>query len=152
MPPGVLLLFIILVIFSCGKNTNNYSVTDHTVGMVKIRAWSGYTYGYARGDTLWDTVHVAWPEYFYHTITDTSFSVQKINGFAINVDGVVLIFRTVDSVNKIMRFDSTYANSTTSFLIWNFGQDTMHYEFHKIYGHNDSAMKYYETNKILHSH
>ena len=146
-----LFLCITLIIPGCNKNTNNYSVTDHTTGMIKIRSWSGYAFGNSRGDTLWNTVHVAWPEYFCHTVTDTSFSVLKVNGFSINVEGTELAFRSVDSVNKIVKFDFTYANSATSFLIWDFGQDTMYYEFHKIYGHNDSANKYYETNQVLRS-
>lgn len=153
LPVLPLLLCIAVAVYSCSKSGSNYSTTDHTVGMIKIRPWSGYSSGFNRGDTLYsslDTHHVAWPKAYYRTITDTSVSVVRDDGFTVSMLGVVMRYRTTDSTLKYIRFDST-SSASTGILLYFFGNDSMHFEYHLVTGFNDTAKQYYQVNEFLHS-
>jgi hypothetical protein len=148
---SLVLLFAVMLIFpGCKKNSNNYSVTDHTVGMNKVRTWTGYSNGYYYGDTSWAGKDITWPKWYMYTTTDSPCAVLPVNGFVVNVMGRILNWRSTDSVLKIVVFDSIYANSQRSFLIWDYGQDTMRLEFHRMMGWNDTLKLYYQDNKYLH--
>src|ERR1022692_3341214 len=101
--------FIVWAFLSCSKGGNNYSAADHTVGLVNIiRAWSGTANGYIKGDTMYpgDTTHYAWPKAYSRVITDTTFPVQKVNGFDVSVLAENINYSSTDSVNKIVKFDT----------------------------------------------
>ncbi len=140
-------------IYSCKKGSNDYSVTDHTTGMVKMRSWSGTASGYVKTDTvlLPDTAHVDWASLFNQSITDTSFSVEKINGFQVSVLAMPFNYVLTDTVNKIVRFDTTLSGSATSILTYYYGRDSMTYEFHHITGYSTHAAQYYQVNEFLHT-
>jgi hypothetical protein len=153
--PFVILFSITVIIFGCGKGSGNYSVADHTTGIANVtRSWSGSSTGFVQGDTLFagDTTHYAWPKAFSRTINDTSFSIQKINGFEIAVIGYPLNYLLTDSVtNHMVKFDSTIVGSPTSFLEYFYGKDSMYFEFHQIGAYNSRANQYYQVNISLHT-
>lgn len=137
-------------LISCDKNKNYYAVTDYTSGMLTTRHWTGYAYGFAIGDTVIAPDTLAWPKYYYRNI-DTSFNIQKVNSFAVSLCGMRLVFRSVDSVSKIVTYDSTYANSQRSFLIFDYGLNTMRCELHKTGDYNAAAGKAYSSDWVISS-
>ncbi len=152
---SVFLFSPFFLFFSCGKSSGGgYTNTDHTVGMIKIRAWSGYIYGYIIGDTMLpvDTTHYPWPKYFYHAVNDTSFEVGKIDGFTITMPGTTLPYRFTDPATKLERFDTTLGNAVPSFLMYYPAIDSMSYEFHQLNGLNVNANKYYQVKMYLATH
>src|SRR4051812_43906650 len=92
------LFFIFIVISGCHRNDNNYTAADHTVGMLNVRTWSGTANGNTAKDTLIGTTNTKWLAHFSRTITDTTFAVQKIDGFSISILGTTLQFVSTDSV------------------------------------------------------
>ncbi len=141
-----------LCVASCSKSSNNYTVTDHTVGMVGIRHWTGSKDGYTPGDTtIMSTVHHAWPLHFSHLITDTTFAIEKINGFSINMVGFVLAYRTTDSVAQTVRYDSVITGTLTASLIYFFGKDSIGFEVHRVDSFSSDANQYYQLNEVLHT-
>lgn len=145
-----LALLGVLAILCCSKSKNTYTVTDHTVGMLNSRHWQGKAYGNVKGDTVIEGNHTDWPKHYDRNV-DTDFSIDKINGFVVNANSAILVFRTVDSAAEFVNYDSVYASSAKSFLVWDFGHDTMHLEFHQITGSNAAAGTYYESNWVLHT-
>jgi len=144
-----------LLMYSCSKGGGNYSVADHTTGIANVvRSWSGTANGFVQGDTIIPpaTASVPWPKAYSRTITDTSFAVQKINGFAVAVLGYTLNYLTTDStVNHLVEFDTTLSGSSLSFLKYYYISDSMSFEFHWISGYNSAANQYYQTNYYLHT-
>jgi hypothetical protein len=148
-----LALLICVMAYGCTKKAN-YSQADHTVGLTsKMRTWSGTSNGYYKGDTLIppSTSTEDWAKLFNSTITDTSFAVLKVNGFAVSVPGMTMIYRDTDYVDKYVRFDSTVAGSGTSYLLYFYSVDSVYYEFHRFYGFNAAANQYYQTHLYLHT-
>lgn len=145
---------IIIVFGACNKSSNSYTVTDHTVGMVNVRLWSGTANGYTKGDTLLtsgDTTYTAWPKIYSRLIHDSSFSVQKINGFEVSVLGTPLAYRLTDSVNKTIRFDSLVTGSLTGILIYYFNKDSMTFQYDNVFGYNVPDSQYYQAHIFLHT-
>ena len=145
---------VAIIAVACNKNSNNYSVADHTTGMVNGRLWSGNAYGYTQGDTLLttgDTTHTVWAKIFSRTITDTSFSVQKINGFEVTVLGTTLTYRLTDSTNNLIRFDSVVTGTLNAILKYNYLNGSMSYEYHNVTGYNTNNHQYYQVNLFLHT-
>ena len=141
------------VMISCNKKSNDYSLTDYTTGMITLRQWSGNVYGYRKGDTLFpgDTTHYEWPKVFNRALTDSSFSLSRINGFAVNVLGYTLNYRSTDEVAKTRRFDSVITGSLNAVLIYYYEKDSMSFENHVVSGYNSRASQYYQTNIMLHT-
>lgn len=140
-------------IISCNKQNNNYSLADHTAGMITDRQWSGNIYGYSKGDTLFpgDTAHYEWPKVFSRIITDSSFAVSRVNGFAVSIMGYTLNYRTTDEVAKTRRFDSVITGSLNAVLIYYYEKDSMSFENHVVSGYNSMANQYYQKNVLLHT-
>jgi hypothetical protein len=144
-----------LFVISCTKNNNNYSSADHTVGLAnKTYKWTGTANGYTKGDTLFtgDTTHHEWPKIYSRTIVDTSFMIQKINGFEIAVLGAPINYISTDSTSKIVTFDTTYSGSAMTILKFYYSKDSISYEYHKVTGFNSAANQYYQSNMVLHTH
>lgn len=137
--------------FSCNKNSNTYSTTDHTVGMVDLRHWAGTSQGFALGDSVISGTSTPWPKHFYRTISDTSFAVQKINGFSINMLGYVLSYRSTDSVAKTVLYDSTVAGKLSAYLIYYFGHDSITFNVHRVDSFSTAASQYYQVIDSFHT-
>ena len=140
----------------CNKTSNNYSTTDHTVGITKLRSWSGTADGYNKGDTMISTSiglrDTVWALHFARNIVDTSFSIAKINGFAISVLGTPLDYISTDSITtKTVVFDSNVSGTQTAILTYYYLQDSMTYQFNIVTGFNSSANQYYQVNMFLHT-
>jgi len=151
------IIFLVAVLsFGCNKSSNNYSTTDHTVGMTSLRSWSGTANGYYKGDTMMsigiglrDTI---WALHFARTISDTSFSIAKLNGFVISVLGTPLNYQSTDSITtKTVLFDSNVSGTQTAILTYYYLQDSMTYQFNIITGFNTPANQYYQVNMFLHT-
>lgn len=141
-----------LAIAGCNKSSNNYSSTDHTVGMLTPRQWTGVSSGFTPGDsTIGITVHHGWPVHFSRNIADTTAIVQKIDGFTIKVMGTTLAWRTTDSAAGYVRYDTVLSGSAVSTFIFYYAADSMTFDYHKIESHNDSAGRYIETNTFWHT-
>src|SRR5580658_325465 len=82
----------------CNKSSNNYSTTDHTVGITNLRTWSGSANGYYKGDTMITVGTTLWALHFARNIVDTSFAIAKINGFVVSVLGTALDYQFTDSI------------------------------------------------------
>ena len=146
-------LLVCVTAYGCTKS-RVYSQTDHTTGLTsKSRVWSGTTYGYFKGDTLIPpaTANEDWAKIFNLTITDSTFSVVKINGFAVSVPGMTMIYRDTDYTQNAVRFDSTVAGSGTSYLLYFYLVDSVYYEYHNFSGYNSAANQYYQTHLYLHT-
>jgi len=151
--PVFLLFCTTLVFISCSKGGNSYTNTDHTVGMTDLKTWSGIAYGYYKGDTVLqgDTAHIVWANTFYRVITDTSFSVQKINGYQVNALETLLNYISSDSITtKTVLFDDTVSGIVSKLTLY-YLADTMKLELHVWSGYNSAANQYYQNNVILHS-
>lgn len=121
----------IAVIFSCNKKKNDYTSTDNTVGMTSLRSWHGVRNGKMKKDTTVSgtaTNTVA----SYSNIIDTSFAIQKENGFTIMFLGSELRYRVTDSSGGTVKYDTTYAGSAKSELTFYFRTNKIHFEYHKI--------------------
>ena len=148
-----IILIITVVAYGCTKKAN-YSPADHTVSLTaKARIWSGTTDGYYKGDTLIppSTTNEDWAKIFNRVITDSSLAVLKVNGFAIGVPGMTLIYRDTDFTQNAVRFDSTVAGSGTSYLLYFYLVDSVYYEYHSFYGFNSAGNQYYQTHLYLHT-
>ncbi len=146
-------LFICVIAYGCTKKAD-YSQTDHTVGLTsKMRTWSGTTNGYYKGDTLIPpaTTNEDWAKIFNRIITDSTFAVLKVDGFAVSVPGMTMIYRDTDHVGNYVRYDSTVAGSGTSYLLYFYLVDSVYYEYHSFYGFNAAANQDYQTHLYLHT-
>ncbi len=144
---------ICIMTYACTKKAD-YSQTDHTVGLTsKMRSWSGSSDGHYKGDTLIPpaTANEDWAKIFNRIITDSSFSVQKVNGFAVSIPNMTLIYRDTDYTINAVRYDSTVAGSGTSYLLYFYLVDSAYYEYHSFYGYNSAANQYYQTHLYLHT-
>lgn len=141
------------VTLACNKNSNNYSVTDNTAGMIKTEQWTGTISGYAKGDTLFtgDTTHHEWPKGYSRTKADTSIAVAKINGFAVGMMGFTLAYRSTDVVNKTRKFDTVLTGSYDAIMIYYYERDSFTFVSHEVSGYNTPAAQYYQNNITLHS-
>lgn len=151
--PVLCLCSITMFVYSCSK-TSSYSNTDETTGLVnKTRSWSGYSSGYYKGDTLYtgDTTHHEWARSFYHVISDTSFSVQKINGYQISAMGTPWNYLSTDNVNHIVRFDTTLSGSPVSYLDFYSARDSVYLQYHMVGAYNAASGRNYETDIYLHT-
>jgi hypothetical protein len=150
------LLFPILILAcslpGCIKSSS-YSVTNHTVGVVGTRAWSGTISGYEQTDTvrLPDTAHVSWASPFSRTISDTTFNIEAVNGFLVSVLGTSFNYISTDSTHGIVLFDTTLAGSATSKLTYYYAADSITYEYHHVTGYNAASGLYYQVNAYLHT-
>ncbi len=151
--PLVLLLFV-CALCACNKNSNNYSITDFTAGMITERLWSGQIYGYAKGDTLYqptDTVLTEWPKVYNRTLTDTSFTIIKINGFAVNIMGTTLGYKTTDAMAKVRKYDSVVTGSLDAVLLYYYEKDSLSFVCHRTKEYNSLANQYYQEHILLHT-
>ncbi len=152
---SVAIICAVFLFTQCHPGGNNYTATDHTKGMIKIKSWTGNAHGYVQGDTIQfpppDTTHVAWAKAYSHNITDTSFSVLKIDGFDIIVLGTILRYKATDSTLQTVTFDTTVVGSGTDILKYYYAIDSFSYEFHIITGFNAAANKYYMTDLFIHT-
>lgn len=153
LPAIIILLLATVLSESCSKN--GYSTADHTTGLVNVtRSWSGYSTGYAMGDTLIPpaTAPQVGALYFNHTISDTSFSINKINGFQISVGVTPMNYLSTDATTQIVEFDTTLAGtSAVSFLKYDPVHNSMTLEYHQVGAYNNLTGHYYETNISLHT-
>jgi hypothetical protein len=117
----------------CNKSSNNFSTTDHTVGLTNSRTWSGTTHGYKNGDTVVNTSigprDTIGALYFANTISSQTFSIVKVNGFEATVLGTPVIYRSTDPVTHIVVFDSVVSGTKTATLTYYTLQDSMTYQF-----------------------
>ncbi|MCD6013008.1 MAG: hypothetical protein K0Q79_2870 [Flavipsychrobacter sp.] len=143
---------IIAHITACNKS-NNYSITDHTTGMITVRQLTGIISGYAKGDTVFtgDTTHHEWPDAFNRLLIDTSVAIGKINGFAVSIMGYTLNYRSTDVANKTKRFDTLVAGTLDAVLIYYYDNDSMSFVSHQVSGFNSTANQYYQNNITLHT-
>jgi hypothetical protein len=151
----VLFAFMCIASFwGCNKDANNYSTADHTAQVIIPRSWKGTVNGYFKGDTTIppDTTHYEWAKIYNRVITDTSFVISKVDGFAVSALGITLSYRLTDSANKIMRFDSVATGSLNCVLIYNYVKDSMGLECHTVSGTNPLSGQYYQANFYLHTH
>jgi hypothetical protein len=134
MYPGCILVAAICS-FGCNKSGNNFSTTDHTLGLTNSRSWSGTTHGYANGDTTVNTVSgprdTIGALYFSRILVDTFFSIVKINGFEASVLGTPVAYRSTDPVTHIVVFDSSVTGTLSATLTYYSLQDSMTYQFDK---------------------
>jgi len=147
------LFFIALLSWGCNKGNNSYTTTDHTVGMIAVRSWSGTSGGFYKGDTAIGTnPDSVWALHFARVITDTSFSVQKINGFALSVLGYMLDYQSTDSLTtQTVLFDSDITGTQTAVLTYYYLKDSMTFQLSVVFGYNTPANQYYQTNMFLHT-
>jgi len=143
-------LILLGLVFSCNKDNNNYELADYTLGMINSRTWHGYTYGYVKGDTVISGATMDWPKGFSRTI-DTTFAIFKVNSFVLDAAGARIKFFTIDSALKRKEFDSTYAHSARSFLVYDWNKDTVYFEHHKVDDFNAAAGRAYEKHIYLRS-
>ncbi len=149
-PTLVFALILLGLVFSCNKDNNNYEVADYTRGMLESRRWQGRAYGYIKGDTLIPpaTDSIDWPKYYYRNM-DTTFALSRVNAFVLDVAGKRVKFLSIDSNIKRKEFDSTYANSARTLLVYDWGKDSMYFEYHRVGEHNSAAGRAYEDNIYL---
>lgn len=152
---NISLICIMLLLAACNPHRNDYATTDYTRGLIKSVTWSGTAGGYAQGDTIAhpspDTTHVPWAKAFHHLITDTTFAIQRVNGFAVQIGSQMLRFNTVDSAHGYVKFDTTVAGSGHDVLLYFYAKDSFSYEYHIITGQNAATGIYYETDMYLHT-
>src|SRR4051812_12071558 len=145
----------VILFAACSKN-GDYTSADHTKGMLTSINWSGIASGYYKGDTVQfpppDTTHIPWAKAFNHTVSDSSFFIKKINGFAVGIGDQVLRYNTTDSTHGYVLFDTTVAGSGHDALYYFYGRDSFSYEYHTITGVNAATGQYYQTNMYLHTH
>lgn len=151
---SIALLSIILLLAACSKSSDNYtSGYNYTVGMLNSRTWSDNSNGYVPGDSVISgTAHHNWPVHYNHDIADTVFTLQKINDFALSINGNVVQWRTTDSTAKTVRFDSVISGTYTSILMYYYDKDSITYTYSKVSGYFDSAQQYFQVNAFLHTH
>ncbi len=139
---------------SCNKNSNNFSTADHTAQVTIPHSWKGPAYGYFKGDTTNppDTTHYEWAKIYNRVISDTTFIISKIDGFAVSAFGVTLNYRLTDSSNKTMRFDSIVTGTLNCVLYYQYEKDSMSLEYHTVSGTNPISEQYYQTNVFLQTH
>lgn len=148
------LALLVGAICACNKSSNNYSITDLTTGMITERLWSGQIYGYAKGDTLYrptDTVRTEWPKAYNRIITDTSFAIIKINGFAVNIMGTTLGYKSTDATAKVRRYDSVLTGSLDAVLLYYYEKDSLSFVCHRTKEYNSLANEYYQEHILLHT-
>ncbi len=152
---SVSLLLIAAALFSQCTKSGNYSAADHTVGLVNVtKHFKGYAYGYYKGDTLLyplDTTHYPWTKYYYRTI-DSTFSIQKVNGFLINVVGVYMNYKSTDSLTyKVVKFDTVFPGVPRSLLNYYYAKDSIYLECHHSDSLNTYSNQYYQSHIFLHT-
>jgi len=149
------LFCIIIVAIACSKSGNNYSTTDHTVGVIQSRSWTGTANGYLQGDTIEfpppDVTHVPWAYAFNRVIADTSFPVTRINGFEISALGTMLTYKATDSTLQTVKFDSTLSGAAKSVFTFYYAKDSITYEYHSVSGYNATQNQYYQVNELWHT-
>jgi hypothetical protein len=150
--PALFLAVMLALIIACNKS-NNYSITDYTAGMTTMRQWAGTISGYAKGDTLFagDTTHYEWPKIFNRTLTDTSITVGKVNGYAVSMMGFTLNYRSTDETAKSTRFDTVVTGSLNAVLIYYYDKDSLTFVSSQVSGFNALASQYYQNNITLHT-
>jgi hypothetical protein len=145
---------IVLFLFSCSKSGNNYTNTDHTAGMITSHLWSGNSNGFSRGDTVLyppSTVHTAWPKIFNRNITDTPFTVQKVNGYEIVAFGATMQYRGEDATHTYIKFDSVISGTLDATLYYYHNRDSMVFILNRVDSFSAAAAEYYQVHDSLHT-
>jgi hypothetical protein len=151
------LAFYLLTAIGCSKNNDYSAGLDHTKGAVAQKKWSGTTDGYCQYDSSYydtashHTVHITWPKHFQRTITDTIFSLERMDDYMISGLGQWQRYRSTDSANGIIHFDTTYSGSTLSYINYWYRIDSEYFEHHKVGDHHEASGLYYQTHWYLHT-
>jgi hypothetical protein len=149
--PFAALIACVIFSQSCSKSSGNFVTTDHTPGLIKARGWYGSADGYAPGDTTkGGIIHHNWPDHFSRTITDSSFSIIKIDGYTINMMGLKMPYRITDSTAKFVRFD-TSSSILTAALVYYYAKDSISFGLHRADSFSTAANQYYQLNLTLHT-
>ena len=141
-----------LITDSCSKS--GYASTDETTGIVNTtKLWSGYSTGYLMGDTILTpgSASVPYARYYYHIITDSSITVQKVNDLQIKIMDMPLNYASTDATTHLVLFDSTISGSAPSKLDYYSNTGSMTYEYHWVGTYNAASGHYYQTDIYMHT-
>lgn len=147
------ILSVVIFVTSCKKQPN-YSAADHTVGLTAVHLWSGNAHGNTQKDTLISGNSTKWLAAFNHNIIDSSFAIQKVDGYSISVLGATLQWVTTDSfTDKTVKFAVTLGNTTTpTTLIYYFAKDSIVLDYHKLGEYHPGTGQNYYTDEFLYTH
>ncbi len=139
------------LLFSCGKKNSYDDSIDYTKGIPGTRSFSLKSNGNLYADTIVDSVHTMWPEAYNRTVSDTTLTITKYDGFGINIYGMRLRYRSTDLVAHIIKFDSTIPGSGATQLLYYYMLDSMTFEFNHLIELHVPSGKMFETHDFLHT-
>ena len=144
------LTFICFLSAGCTKD-KDYAPTDYTVNLVTTRLWSGTAEGYSHKDTVVSGSHTSWPSFYTRTISDSSFAIQRVDDYSINILGATFQYKSTDANTRTNRFDTTLAGAVTSSVVYYYQKDSIVIEYHYVGAlHEPTGITFY-TNEYLHS-